>query len=185
MSQFMQYHPAERLKRTCPTLTQQNEVRRMWSGEEGSHSSSGQWFPLCGHPLPRPTPCRWAAPRDAAYTQGRTVDAREPRHYCPQNALLSTGPRAQIQDPLSVRSGVLMRMNRAPSLFLGYTCTPPTPLSCLPPAPPLPPDPCSEQHSLILSRGPASCTSQSRVLSVTCELELWHFLCYEFTLLSS
>lgn len=51
--------------------------------------------------------------------------------------------------------------------------------------PPLPPDPCSEQHSLILSRGPASCTSQSRVLSVTCELELWHFLCYEFTLLSS
>lgn len=71
-----------------------------------------------------------------AYTQGRTVDAWEPRHYYPQNALLSTGPRAQIQDPLSVRSGVLMRMNRAPSLFLGYTCTPPTPLSCLPPAPP-------------------------------------------------
>lgn len=181
----MQYHPAEKLKRTCPALTQLNKVTRMWSGEEGSHSSSGQWFPLCGLPLPRPTPCRWAAPWDAPLPTPR-LDSRcmGTQPLLPPDAPLSTGPRVQIQDPLSELRDVDARESCSfPLSGLHFHSSNSIVLPS--PCPPLPPDPCSEQHSLILSRGPTSCPSQLWVLAVTCDHELWHFLCYEFTLLSS
>lgn len=53
--------PSRKLKCTCPTLIQQNRATGMWSAEEGSRTSSGHWFPLCGLPPPRQTLCEVAA----------------------------------------------------------------------------------------------------------------------------
>lgn len=53
---------SRKLKCTCPTPSQQKRVTGMWSGEEGSCSSSGHQFPLRGLLPPMQTPHELAAP---------------------------------------------------------------------------------------------------------------------------
>lgn len=144
------------LKCTCPTLTQQNGVTGMWSGEEGSRTSSGHWFPLCGLPPPRQTPDQLTAPQAATQPTPRAAQQGTQALLHPEmHPWVRNQPPRQRGPSLSapgcwhmwiillpsfwVISSHPRRRNRCPSAF---------------PCNPLPPDPCHEQHFLILSRGP-------------------------------
>jgi len=175
--------PSRKLKCTCPTLTQQNRVTGMWSGEEGSCTSSGHWFPLRGLPLPRQTPYELAAPRGAAeplpraaQQMGRLPDTTAPRMH---QWVWDQQPRHQrhslwAQGCWHTWIVLLPSFQVIPSLPKTVV---PLPFPCSP----LPPSPRHEWHFLVLPRGPHLPATSCYVWVQTLAL----LMCNEFMLLSS
>lgn len=128
----------------------------MWSGEEGSCSSSGHQFPLRGLPPPMETPHELAAPgvpRTLQLRQHSRCESTQPLlHPKCTRGYKTNGP--DTRDPLcELRDADTCESCSFPlsGLFLSYPkTTVPLPSPCIP----VPPDPRHESCFLILSRGP-------------------------------
>lgn len=106
--------PSRKPKCTCPTLTQQDRTRGMRSDEEGSHKSSGHWFPFHGLSPPRQTSSPQAGSHlgcYVAYRQGSTADLGAPSHHWPQSAPVDMTLNSPDTEDLFVSSGMLMHVN--------------------------------------------------------------------------